>query len=457
MAHRELAALLAIAAACGSGRDPASSDASSADAALAAGDGGAPIADATSGWPDVLIDGDPPDTTILAGGPPAASLPFSTFEFEADEPASFECSLDGAAFSPCDTPISYADLAYGAHEFRVRAIDLANNVDATPASFAWSAAPFEYGQLSETGLYADVASKSLMPDVIEFAPTHPLWSDGAGKTRWIRLPPGTAIDTADMDAWELPIGTQLWKEFRAPDGTLIETRLIERRRSGGNMFGWEDYVWAGAFRWRLDETDADFVPGGAQNVNGTSFDIPPVTACELCHRGQPGFALGLTAIQLSRSGGPAEVTLGWLAAEGLLSDPPPSGALYPVPGSAAEKAALGFLLGNCSHCHNPDGWAFPVVPTMDLLLRTDETTVVGSRLFETTVGVGLVSDWTPPPSIKLRIAPGDADRSALVFRASARDAATAPPGVRPDQMPPLATEIAPTAQIAALRAWIEQL
>ncbi len=46
-----------------------------------------------------------------------------TFEFSSDlNPASFECSLDGAAFAACESPLQLADLADGDHDFSVRAI-----------------------------------------------------------------------------------------------------------------------------------------------------------------------------------------------------------------------------------------------------------------------------------------------------------------------------------------------
>ena len=88
-----------------------------------------------------------------------------------------------------------------------------------------------------------------------FEPTYWLWSDGADKRRWFRLPPGTQIDTTGMDHWVFPIGTKLWKEFSL-GGVLLETRLIERYGDGP-----EDY-WMGAFVWNADQTDAVLAPDG---------------------------------------------------------------------------------------------------------------------------------------------------------------------------------------------------
>jgi hypothetical protein len=85
------------------------------------------------------VDTTAPDTTIVAGPAATTNATTATFLFSAtDASATFECSLDGAAFAACTTPKSYAGLADGAHLFEVRAIDLAGNVDPTPASYAWT-------------------------------------------------------------------------------------------------------------------------------------------------------------------------------------------------------------------------------------------------------------------------------------------------------------------------------
>ena len=79
--------------------------------------------------------------------------------------------------------------------------------------------------LSCTGLYSDWATKTIASDAIPYTPALVFWSDGADKSRWLYLPPGTTIDTTDMDNWVFPVGTKIWKQF-VLDGQLVETRLI---------------------------------------------------------------------------------------------------------------------------------------------------------------------------------------------------------------------------------------
>jgi hypothetical protein len=80
----------------------------------------------------VTADVTPPDTTIV-------SQSGSTFSFSSSEPGStFACSLDGAAFVACVSPVTYTALAPGSHTFAVRATDSAGNVDPKPATTTWS-------------------------------------------------------------------------------------------------------------------------------------------------------------------------------------------------------------------------------------------------------------------------------------------------------------------------------
>jgi hypothetical protein len=87
----------------------------------------------------------------------------ASFSFRSSEPGStFHCALDGAAFVPCTTPIRYTGLARGEHEFRVRAIDRAGNMDPTPARYRWTIEAPACGDALGTAPGGDLGS--LVPD-----------------------------------------------------------------------------------------------------------------------------------------------------------------------------------------------------------------------------------------------------------------------------------------------------
>jgi hypothetical protein len=86
-----------------------------------------------------VVDTTSPSTSIGPTMPPADSASTNaTFDVAATEPGStFDCSLDGAAYGACTSPVSYSGLGDGTHTFDVRAIDPAGNVDTSAASYSW--------------------------------------------------------------------------------------------------------------------------------------------------------------------------------------------------------------------------------------------------------------------------------------------------------------------------------
>jgi hypothetical protein len=85
------------------------------------------------------IDATAPDTSIGPSQPAALTTATgATFDLSATEAGStFQCSRDGAAFTACTSPKTYAGLADGSHTFQVRATDTAGNTDGSPASYTW--------------------------------------------------------------------------------------------------------------------------------------------------------------------------------------------------------------------------------------------------------------------------------------------------------------------------------
>jgi cysteine-rich repeat protein len=306
--------------------------------------------------------------------------------------------------------------------------------------------------LSGEGLYSDPATKTVDPRAIYFEPTHVLWSDGAVKRRWVILPEGTdvTIDTSDLDHWHFPVGTKFFKEFSAPNGTLLETREIRRIGDSGDV---EADFFVGAFVWNEAQTDAVLRLEGAEDILGTDHDAPSRDMCFRCHRGEPGMGLGFSAVQLSRDPlRPDDVTLPELIDRGLLSDPPPNGALYEVPGNAIERAALGYIHANCGHCHTPGGTG----PQPHMKLFTADASLPATQVvtYVSNVNVDIVGWPGHPPQFTKRIVAGNSDASGLFYRIQQRDGDTPPPN---DQMPPIATEFVHPEGVEMVRDWIDAM
>jgi hypothetical protein len=95
------------------------------------------LASITGGRLAVFINLGAPDTGFTSGPPPFgySTSRDVTFGF-ASSPAgsTFECSLDGAPFTACTSPLTLSNLSDGKHAFAVRARDAADDVDPSPAT-----------------------------------------------------------------------------------------------------------------------------------------------------------------------------------------------------------------------------------------------------------------------------------------------------------------------------------
>lgn len=276
-----------------------------------------------------------------------------------------------------------------------------------------------------------------------FTPQYPLWSDGATKRRWIYLPPGTAIDASDVDAWQFPVGTRLWKEFSF-GGHRVETRYMARARTG---WVYATYIWNDA------GTEAILAPAaGATSIEiapGIHHHIPSEGECRACHAVGPTPPLAFSALQLSsdrdpgaphrETPGAGNLDLPELVARGLVAHLPRALVQAPprIPGPPLERAALGYLHANCGGCHRSDG---PLgVVGMDLVARIANP---GSAKRTT---LDQPAHFMAP---RMRIAPGAPADSVVITRMSSRVPVT--------QMPPLGTQLVDTEATTLLTTWIEQ-
>jgi hypothetical protein len=309
------------------------------------------------------------------------------------------------------------------------------------AAAACSEAHTDERALSTQGLYSDFNARRVVPEAIEYEPDFTLWSDGVQKRRWLILPESAVIDTSDMEHWQFPVGTKVFKEFGLY-GTLLETRLVERVADTGRFE--VDYKLA-TYVWDDVQFDAHETAAGVQNARGTDHNVPEQKQCRLCHRGEPGAVLGISALQLSRSG-----LLQTLTDRMLLSNGPER--RFSIPGDEVVAEAAGYMHANCGHCHSETGQS-----QSDMRLRLSLTEldgpVEGTALYRTTLGQR-ITEWKDRPArFQFRVVPGDPERSALYHRMAQRgDEEPAP-----EQMPPLATERTHPAGLALIKAWIASL
>ena len=318
-----------------------------------------------------------------------------------------------------------------------------------------ASAPWPPEKLSDTGLYADISSKTVRPDNLPFSPQYPLWSDGAEKTRWINLPQGSSIDASNPDVWQFPIGTRLWKEFRF--GRRAETRFIERTPGG-----WQFATYA----WNDDESDAMVVPeqGILHSVlirDGVHHSIPSRIDCRACHEAGAAPVLGFSALQLSPERDPnaphaeplppGAVDLRTLVERGLLRGLPPQYLQTPPKIDAptpTARAALGYLHANCGICHNSAG----PMASLGMLLNYPLARPAGQPAPALWTTAGQPSQFRLTDALDVdafqRISPGDPDGSVLIGRVSSRQPVL--------QMPPLGTKLVDEQAVELLRHWVGQ-
>ena len=291
-----------------------------------------------------------------------------------------------------------------------------------------------------TGLYANWATRSVASTARAYEPPAPvrLWSDGAEKSRFISLPPGTQIDTSNLDEWSFPVGTRMWKEFRLA-GRRVETRMMWKKT--GSQWVRTTYAWS------YDQSTATELTTGAQNVFGTTYEIPAQADCEICHMGRLDNVLGFEIIGLSRAGATG-LTMQALIAENLVTQAPAT--LPVIPGNATEAAALGWLHANCgTACHNRSNYA--LAKSTGLFMRLDVAklaSVTGTDTYATAVNVPSTFQPTPGAGF-LRIKPRDNAHSCIPYRDGTR--------VKGEQMPPMATHIVDTAGLALVKSWIDAM
>jgi mono/diheme cytochrome c family protein len=202
--------------------------------------------------------------------------------------------------------------------------------------------------LDQTDLTTLDSSALAKTGVISYAPTYPLWSDNAGKMRYIRVPRGQSVKfDAATQTFTIPPNTRFYKTFlkEVVDANgnstyrKIETRVIVSRPDTTASDGTaQQNALFGTYVWNKDESQAElssdplrdgrpfadrvftyitdekkdqeiiaskpFNLPSAENTAGITrhYGLPGSERCIQCHMGSPSqsFVLGFTPLQVAR-------------------------------------------------------------------------------------------------------------------------------------------------------------
>lgn len=318
--------------------------------------------------------------------------------------------------------------------------------------------------LSQTGAFADVGTLTTAPGLIPYEVNAALWSDGAGKGRWMALPAGPdaqgsgeRIAFAANGSWRFPSGTVFVKHFglvldeREPQRERrLETRLLVRAADGG--------VYGVTYRWRGDGSDAELLAGAEDeelsiraadgSVRHQRWHYPGRDECLRCHTANAGHVLGVSTRQLNRSAlypsGVRDQQLRTWNHLGLFDvaldehglDQLPRLVALSDPQATAEERVRSYLDANCAFCHRPGGVGFSNFDARAEIPLADTNLVGGSVVIDH--GIDRARN----------LAAQDPWRSMVLIRMET-DAEL--------RMPPLARNRIDKDAVVAVRAWIDQL
>jgi hypothetical protein len=307
--------------------------------------------------------------------------------------------------------------------------------------------------LSGTGAFADLATLTPNSGIVPFAPNVAFWSDYAQKIRWFSIPDITRTIIFNAGGnWIFPTGTVWVKHFNLPNertnatgpNRRLETRFLVKTSDG---------AYGLTYKWRDDQTEADLVGPGGDDVtygvfvNGTptnqTWHYPARYECVRCHTDVAGIGLGFNTWQMNASHAYGAQTLNQIQAlsdAGYFSAPVsgvnnlPAFARPSDTSQNLEWRVRSYLSSNCTQCHQPGGESFsnwdarPTTPT-------DEAQMINGQLKAAT-----------DPDDRFAV-PGDTAHSMVLKRIQ---------GLFGSRMPPLATNELDPEAIQLLTDWIAQ-
>ena len=308
-------------------------------------------------------------------------------------------------------------------------------------------------KLSDTGVFADLATLAPNPGILAYEPNVTFWSDYALKRRWFAIPNLTdTVGFATDTNWTLPSGMVWIKHFdmEMERGNSATTKRIETRF----LIKTTNSIYGVSYRWNDAQTEAFLTADGGDLFNLTItnagvpqtavWEIPSRSSCLSCHTAVGGLALTFNTRQMNHTNTMLGVTgsqIDLLNAAGYFSSSPPAAHFLPAFAAATnsnyslEYRVRSYLAVNCVQCHQPGGAGPPSWDARSYLTLA-QTMLVN--------GIPVANDGGNPAN-KL-VVPGDPNHSVVLLRLQNTNGFS--------RMPPLATHALDPNAISLVQNWI---
>lgn len=300
-------------------------------------------------------------------------------------------------------------------------------------------------KLSETGCFMADDPKQPASGLIPYGVNNALWSDQAEKQRWMALPQGGTITVSENGDLDFPVGSVLLKHF-SMDGVALETRFLSRLTDGQ----WAAYTYVfddqgNDAKLLGDQNDYRFIPKGDDFYE---WIFPSRKNCFGCHTKSANISIGLETAQLEGlfeyPGKVVANQMETLRHIGVVEgkDPVRNNLTVLVnlqdDAANAEMKARSYLHANCAYCHQ--GSEVKDL-TLDLRIELPLSEMNACDVKPAKNGYGI-------ENVKL-IAPGDPDRSMLLFRMKST--------VQDVRMPAVGTKLVDEDAVKAIETWIASM
>jgi uncharacterized repeat protein (TIGR03806 family) len=298
--------------------------------------------------------------------------------------------------------------------------------------------------LADYGFFKDAAGWKPNDRIVAYQLNMPLFTDYADKYRFIYVPEGQQAKVNGDGLLEFPIGSALIKSFGYEiEGRprLLETRVLLHRTDGwlALPYVWNDDQSAATLKVagkRIPVTFTD--PSGEKQT--ISYAVPNKNQCKECH----SLSDAVTPIGPKARNLDDGIQLANLAAHGIIGQAPK--VAYPMPvwrntgTGSLDHRARAYLDANCAHCHNANGSA----SNSGLFLTYEENIPVRFGIEKRPVAAGRGAG-----NHDFSIAPGDPDRSIMIYRLKSLD-----PGIA---MPEVGRSMVHTEGVELLSRWIAEM